>query len=391
MQNANGKTEKNPADNFAAFLFALIATSALLVVRGALFYFESWDYTDFLSSWLTQFRGMTFWEGMRMPVGNYNPPYMYILNIISRIPLVDLYLIKIISVIFDLMLAYFVMKLVSLRTESSNLRVLAFLLAFAIPTVILNSSMWAQCDSIYTAFALGSLYYALSGKSKKTFVFFALALSFKLQAAFILPVFAVFVLKKKINLRDCYVFFLVYFAMMLPAVIAGRPITEILMVYFNQSVTYRFLNLNAMNIWQFVEYVEFSHFRLVGLYICGLAVLSLLYFTYVNSERLVKTVDYIRLAFLFAVIMPFLLPQMHDRFFYMADVLALTVFLFDKRRWFIPVITVLCSFIAYAWYLMGWIVVFEYRLAVIALMTAIFIVLRDYVLSLTDKALQPAK
>jgi Gpi18-like mannosyltransferase len=329
-----------------------------------------------------QYRGMSFWEAMGTPVGNYNPSYMYILNIVSRIGISDLYLIKTVSVMFDLLLAFFVMKLVSLKTESLNFRMLAFILAFAVPTVVLNSSMWAQCDSIYTAFALGSVYFGLRGRSKVAYVFIALALSFKLQAAFILPFFAVFIIKNKIKLRDCYVFFLTYFAMLLPAVIAGRSIVDLLMVYINQTGTYHFLKLNAVNIWQLVGDVEFGGFRIAGLYISGLAVLGLLYFTYVNRERLVQTVDYIRLVFLFAVILPFLLPQMHDRFFYMADVLSLLVFLFDKRRWYVPLVTVFCSYTAYAWYLMNWAVLVDYKYAALALMVVIFTVLRDYVLSL---------
>ena len=370
-------------NDFTAFTFTLIAVSALLVVRGALFYFESWDYISFLSDWVAEYRTMSFFEAMGTRVGDYNPPYMYILNIITRIDVYDLFLIKTVSVFFDMLLAFFVMKLVSLRTGRTQLHILAFILTLAVPTVILNSSMWGQCDSIYTSFALGSLYFALRGRSKMAYALIAVALSFKLQAAFLMPIFAVFVFTKKIRLQDCYVFFIVYFAMLLPAFLAGMPIADLLLVYFRQSDSYFFLNLNAVNIWRFVDNVDFGHFRVVGLFTAGTAVLSLLYYTYVNRERLVNYVDFIRLAFLFTVIMPFLLPQMHDRFFYMPDVLSLTVFLFDKRRWYVPVVTVFCSYLAYAYYLMQWTVLFDFRIAAIALLVVILIVLRDFVLSLS--------
>jgi Gpi18-like mannosyltransferase len=199
-----------------------------------------------------------------------------------------------------------------------------------------------------------------------------------------LPLFAVFVMNKKIRLRDCYVFFSVYLAMLLPAFVAGRPVGDLLLVYFRQTDTYHYLSLNAVNIWRFVDNVSFSSFRTAGLFIAGTAVLGLLYFTYVHRERLVKTADYIRLAFLFAAILPFLLPQMHERFFYMADVLSLAVFFYDKRRWYVPVISVFCSYTAYAWYLMQWTVVVDYKYAAFAFMIVIFIVLRDLVISLRD-------
>jgi len=327
---------------------------------------------------------MTFFEALGAKVGNYNPPYMYILNIIARIGFADLYLIKTVSVLFDILVAYFVMKLVSLRTESVHLHILAFVLAFAIPTVVLNSSMWAQCESIYTAFALGAVYFAYLGRGRTAYAFIALALSFKLQAAFILPVFAVFVITGKIRLRDCYMFFAVYFAMLFPALIAGAPIAGLLKIYATQTVTYNFLTLNAINVWQLVGAVDFSSFVTAGIFTCALAILGLLYFIYVNRARLTETVDFIRLTYLFVVIAPFLLPKMHDRFFYMADVLSLVVFLFDKRRWYVPVVTILCSYTVYAWFLMEWTTLFDYKLAALALLTVIFIVLRDFVISLSS-------
>jgi len=325
---------------------------------------------------------MSFIESLGTKVGDYNPPYMYILNVIARIGVFDLYLIKIVSVVFDLLIAFFVMKLVSLRTNRTHLHILAFLLAFAIPTVILNSSMWGQCDSVFTAFAVGSVYFALRGRSKTAYAFIALAISFKLQAAFLLPIFAVFVIAKKIRFKDCYMFFLVYFATLLPAFLAGMPLDDLLLVYFRQTDSYHLMNLNAINIWRLTDNLDFSYFRVVGLYMCGTAVLGLLYYTYVKREYLVRNVDFVRLSFLFAVIMPFLLPQMHDRFFFMADVFSLIVFLFDKRRWYVPVVAVFCSYITYAYYLMGWIIVIDHIFAALALMAVILIVLRDLVISL---------
>ena len=369
-------------DDLIQLAFVAVAVIALIVIRGALFYYESFDYIHSLSRWTAQFREMTFIEGLSADVGNYNPLYMYILNIIARINIPDLYLIKVVSVFFDIVIAFFAMKLVSLKTSSVNMQILAFLLAFAIPTVILNGAMWGQCDSIYTAFVLGSIYFALSGKGKLAYAFIGIALAFKLQAAFMFPLFAVFVFTKKIRFRDCYFFLIAYLATLIPAMLAGRPIMETLMVYFNQTGTYLHLNMNAVNIWRFFVNVEFEPFRTVGLFVGGVAVLGLLYFTYVNRVRLTETKDFIRLAYLFAVIVPFLLPQMHDRFFFMADVLSVSVFLFDKRRWYVPLVTVFCSFLTYAWLIMGFETLIDYRWAALALTAVIFIVLRDYVVSL---------
>jgi len=389
MQTSNDVNSRDSTSKYTALGFAFIGVFALLIVRGALFYNEWGDYIWFLQPWLQEYRGMTFIEGLSTKVGNYNHSYMYILNIIARIDFSELYLIKSVSVIFDLLLSYFVMKIVSLKSESINMRILAFLLAFAIPTVVLNSSMWGQCDSIYAAFAIGSVYFGLSGRGKAAYAFMALAFSFKMQAVFLMPVFPVFIFMRKIKLQDCYVFFVTFLATLLPAIIAGMPLDDVFLVYFRQVDYFSRLNMNIANVWRFIDHVDYDSFVTAGLYVTGLAVLGLMYFTFVNRARLVKNVDYIRLFYLFAIIMPYLLPKMHDRYYFLADVLSLLVFLFDKRRWYVPVVTVFCSFIAYAYFLMSGITLFDYRFAALALLFVILIVLRDFVVSLSPAPVDP--
>jgi len=382
MQNSSDTNRKNFSNDLVAIAFAVVGVLALLVVRAALFYNEWGDFSYFYGPWIIELRSKTFVEGLRSNVGNYNPMHMYIFNLIARTNINDLYIVKSVSVLFDFVIAFFSMKIVSLKTDSLNKQILAFLLAFAIPTVVLNSSMWGQCDSMYAAFAIGSLYFGLSGRSKSTYVFMALALSFKLQAVFVLPMLLVFVFMKKIRIHDCYLFFLVYFATLLPALLAGKPIGALLSVYLYQYDAFNSLNMNIVNVWQFVGHVEYVYFRTAGLYIAGLAVLGLIYFTYVNRARLTSNLDYIRLAYLFAILMPFLLPKMHDRYYIIADVLSVTVFLFDKRRWYVPIVSIFCSYLGYAYFLMSGVHLIDFRYAAIALMFVILVILRDYVKSL---------
>jgi len=382
MSSSGSKSNPIFKNEYYALILLIIGVTALLIIRGSLFDYDWGDYSWFILPWINEFRNMTFIEGLGTKVGNYNPPYMYILNIISRTNYSELYLVKSVSMIFDFLLAFFAMKIVSLKTESQNMRVMVFLLVLAIPTVVLNSSMWGQCDSIYSAFAIGSLYFGLKGRSKSAYAFIALAVSFKAQAVFLLPMIPVFIFTKKIRYQDCFMFFVVYLVTLLPAILAGMPVTTALLTYIDQANYFSQLNMNLPNVWRLVDHIDYNSFRTAGLYVAGLAVFGLLYFTFVNRERLISNVDFVRLAYLFAIIMPFLLPKMHDRYYYLADVLSVLVFLFDKRRWYVPVVTVLCSYIAYAYFLMQGITLVDYRLLALALLIVIIIVLRDYVTSL---------
>ena len=389
MKSVDELKKQNRFDNYAPTLFALICVIALLIIRGAFFGYQSGDYIYFLQPWIEEYRIMTFLDGLGTKVGTYNPPYMYILNIISRMNLPDLTLIKIISVFFDFLLAYFVMRIVALRTNRINVHIFAFLLTLSLPTVVLNSAMWGQCDSIYAAFAVGSVYFGLTKQSKTAYAFMALALSFKLQAVFLLPILPMFVIADKIKLRDCYMFFAVYLATLLPAILAGMPVYDALFSYVTQANYYNRLNLNIINIWLFVDNVDYDSFRTAGVYMTGIAVLGLMYFTYINRKRLVNTIDFVRLAYLFAIIMPFMLPKMHDRYYFIADILAVTLFFYDKKRWYVPAVTILCSYLSYTQFLMFRLETIDFRYAAIVLFVIIIVVLRDYIISLRTDIIKP--
>ena len=366
-------------ENVLTLAFALVMIGGLMALRGTLLYFQSGDYVSYLGPWVAALRELSVRGALSANVGNYNMPYMYILLIISRIDFPPLILMKFASMFFDVILAYFVMKLAALRTESLHLRLAAFIGALAIPTVILNSAMWAQSDSIYAAFAMGAIYFGLSNKSRRAYLFLGLAFSFKMQALFVLPLFFVFILKGKVRLRDVWIFPVTFLGALLPALLAGMPPGDALVMYFVQFDYYSMLNVNAVNIWRLVGWVHEGQFITAGLFLAGTALTALLYFIYVNREKITKTGDYVYMAYLFAAILPFLLPKMHDRFLFMADVLSLLVFAYNRKRWFVPLVTISASYVAYAWYLMGQVTVIDYLYMAIALGVVILVVLKDFV------------
>ena len=53
-----------------------------------------------------------------------------------------------------------------------------------------------------------------------------------------------------------------------------------------------------------------------------------------------------------ALFIPFVMPKMHDRYYFMADMFALLYAARHPRRWWIPVCVIAASFICYAPFLM---------------------------------------
>ena len=64
----------------------------------------------------------------------------------------------------------------------------------------------------------------------------------------------------------------------------------------------------------------------------------------------------IKAAYLFALMLPFLLPRMHERYFYPADVFSVLYFYSadTPQKRVIPLITVFCSFFSSCRFLFGW-------------------------------------
>lgn len=117
------------------------------------------------------------------------------------------------------------MSLTGLYTASRAKRLTAFFGVLFLPTVVLNGAYWGQCDSIYAAFALLGIYFALSrAPGGPGMACIAVSFAFKLQAVFIMPIFVVLLITGRVNIRHFFIFPAVYILLMLPAVAAGMPV-----------------------------------------------------------------------------------------------------------------------------------------------------------------------
>ncbi|HYT46043.1 MAG TPA: glycosyltransferase 87 family protein, partial [Methylomirabilota bacterium] len=171
-----------------------------IVLRVSLYHVETSDYTVFVSQWYDYIQTHGGFAALKYSFSNYNVPYLYLLAVATYLPIPKLIAIKSISVVFDVVLGIFTYLIISLKYPRSIASTIGGLVILFAPTIFINSGAWGQCDAIYTAFCLGSLYILLKGRPVWACVFFGLAFAFKLQAIFFLPVLLVFVLKRKVAL-----------------------------------------------------------------------------------------------------------------------------------------------------------------------------------------------
>ncbi len=227
----------------------MIGLYLCLCLRLCLFDYMSGDYVSFLSQWISQMKNMSVNEALITSIGDYNLPYLYLLLIVSRIPLYELYSIKLISVFADMFLAIVIGRITALFVKQDKYVVIAFLGALLAPTFFLNSGYWGQCDSIYAALALWGLYWGIKNRPCLSMVMFALSFSFKLQAIFLFPIIAFLLVRNKIQLRHMPILPITFLCAMLPALLAGRSITSTFSIYLTQMDSYPYLSLNAPSFW----------------------------------------------------------------------------------------------------------------------------------------------
>ncbi|MFG3223817.1 glycosyltransferase 87 family protein [Kitasatospora sp. NPDC048194] len=353
----------------------MAAVASALLVRFLLLDYQSADWHYFLEPW---YRYLTERGGFRAldhtDFSDYNVPYLYLMAALTYLPVAGLTGIKCISIAFDLALAYYAFRIVSLQSPHRPWRAFAAAVAVLfLPTVVTNSGWWGQADAIFTAFLVGGVHHVLRDRPWWACSFFGAALAFKLQAVFLFPLLLVLVLTRRIPWRSLLAVPAVYVALDVPAVLLGSDPWQLLTVYTRQAGIYPDLTLNAPSVYQFVSVPqgEEDPVRRAGVLVAGVLVLVLV----ALAVRAVRRTDgtavpatglegeaaaarhrwpgltdtrILLLATVFSIAVPFLLPAMHERYFYLADVLSvIAAFRLPRRLWYLPVLVQLSSFGSY--------------------------------------------
>lgn len=388
----------------AQLLFVSATMAVLMLARVCMLDYETADYTTFLSVWVQAFREGGF-AMLAENVGDYNLLYQYLLLLISRVPLRDLYLIKLFTVAFDYALALAMMRAAE-RFAGERMGVPVLLAVLCLPTVVLDGACWGQCDPVYVCFVILSLYWLKTGRPYRAAVAVAVAFAFKLQTIFFFPVVLLGLLHGEYKPRHALAFFAAYLVTMVPALIAGRPFFDALAVYANQSMGqyYDRLTYNAPNLYLFfpmlvfdstqeytwMRYIEgidvkatnpyltdalMPDLQTAALYACVILTLIVVVYWLMHAREVTPemTLDF---ALFFALFLPFVMPKIHERYFFLADMLSVLYAAREPRRRYLPVLVVGASLMSYMAYLTRQRPVDERWLALMML-AALLIVGRD--------------
>lgn len=343
---------ENLLDNNKKLIFSYAFIVLAFTLRTMCLDHVTLDYTDFLSRWVQHFRDNGGFSALSDSIGNYNLPYLYFLALFSYLKIPDLYLIKLLSIIFDIVLAWACMKLCGTISYSKNKKLIVFLVVLLLPTVILNGSYWGQCDSIYVAFGVLSIWLALNNRPVLSVICITLSFAFKLQAVFLMPVFFVLLLSGNIKLRHLPIFPITYIITAIPAILAGRPFADTITLYFNQAGSIGDgLNYNSPSIFAFINNeVNSDLFSKLGIIAAFLFIL-IIYLWLIRKYNYITPEIILLTSALFCTSIPFLLPHMHDRYFLSADIFSCIIAVTFPKYFPMPILVSFASLLGYHAYL----------------------------------------
>lgn len=362
-------------------LFITVISIIAIIARFDLYPISCGDQTIFLIPWFDKIKENGGFAALSGYIGDYTPPYYYIMAILTYLPFEAVSSIKTVSCIFDFILAIYVFKIVYHFTANGKRAAFAYGTALLIPTIILNSAAWGQCDAIYITFVIMSVYYILANKEEKAIAFFSIALCFKLQAIFAAPFLLVVLLKKRVSYKKLWIFPVVCIAAAIPAIIAGDSLLRILGIYVSQTGTWTHsIAFSIANIYGLIGGANYPELASAGVMLAGAAAITIIYYSISNNCRLTDNMIITGIT-LCAVIVPFLLPYMHERYYYMAVVFLLIMAFIDLKNFWLLIAMEIVSVVGMSDYLLendvdNW---FILSLVVLAIIFKLFVIYKKLI------------
>jgi Gpi18-like mannosyltransferase len=305
-----------------------------------------------------------FWTAVAHPYSKYGytPFYSYAIGLADAIFPAGTdgkTVIKSVSILFDFVAAGLIFALSWLRWHNGKYALAAFAAILFAPTVFFNGAYWGQSDILYATFLLACVYLLLLESDVWAMACFGMALAIKLQAAWLGPFILMMVLRGRIRWWLLTLVPAIYLVLALPAIFAGRSIIEVASIYLTQASTQSMLNYSAANLQFFPQYF-LVHLnwgpQLVPLVakvtIVFTGLLALLFAWKASRGRLERETMLVA-ALVSVLIMPQFLPNMHNRYFFPADVFTIALAAWRPVYWPAAVIMQFNSFVTYISFLWG--------------------------------------
>lgn len=330
----------------------LIAMTVLgMAIRLTLRTVTTVDWEMYWDPWISDLKEMGF-SYLATDRYDYAPTFVYILWVISKLPINPMTGYKAIHIAIDFVAAAVMGKIVYKVTDSRVKGITSYVVMLLVPTIWANSALWAQCDIIFMTFLLLCFYYLFEERPNLALFFYGMAFVFKLQSLFIFPFLVILWVNRKVKLQHFLWIPGLYILSIIPAWIAGRPLMDLINIYMAQGAQDVWsLSIKWPNIYQIIgnqyfllEYADAGTWLILGILMCIL-------FGMAQKRYRITNEFIVEMALFFAILTPFFLPHMHERYGCVADILAIIYAMMNVKRFYVPLVQILMSFNSYMAYL----------------------------------------
>lgn len=309
------------------------------------------DWLMYWDPWISDLKEMGF-SYLATDRYDYTPTFVYILWAISRLPINPMTAYKGLHCVLDFVAAGILGKIIWKVTGSKRKGILSYGLFLIVPTIWANSALWAQCDIIFMTFLLLCFYYLFEDRPCKAMFFYGMAFVFKLQSLFIFPFLVILWVNKKVDLKHFLWIPALYFLSIVPAWIAGRPLMDLINIYMAQGAQDVWsLSIKWPNIYQIIgnqffllEYASAGTWLILG-------ILMVILYAMAQKRYRITNEFIVQMALFFAILTPWFLPHMHERYGCVADILAIIYAMMNTKKFYFPLVQILVSFNSYMAYL----------------------------------------
>lgn len=316
--------------------------------------FHSGDMDFCLIKWFNEINNLGY-EALKTQVGDYNIPYQLIIFILTKLHLAAILSYKFVSIFFDYSSAITAGLISVLLNQNSQKKYVHFVASYSFvlfsPLVIFNSSFWGQADSIYSFFAITSLYFILKNKTLVSFIFLGIAFAFKLQTIFLLPIFVlIYLIKKNYSIIYFGIIPIMMYILSIPGLLAGRNLLSPFTIYLNQTSSYKSMSMNTPNFWSLFSLNDYSHLHVLATLISlGIILLGLGYIWTTNSDISNEIILALAIWCIWTCVM--FMPSMHERYNYISEILVLAMCSYQKKYAIVAVCMIVPIITCYSRYL----------------------------------------
>ncbi len=350
----------------AAVIVMLVATFLALYAKFKVAAYPTNDVVGYVFKWMDEINKVGISNFYTID-SDYSPLYLFFISLLSLIPkgtqlTISGYVfnenwmmaLKGCYFVIDIINALAIYLIIHHVSGSKNKASIGYIIMITLPVQFINSAIWGNADCIYVCFLLYSLYFALRKQGALAFLMFGFALANKMQALFLAPFLVYLLLRREVKFSAILCIPLAILISFLPAYFCGASFIEPFAFYGKQFSGYSKLTLGCPNFWQLFAFRDSSvdvinrGSTYIGLLLIGV-IFAIVWLRMIrNSDE-----NLLNIAIFLIGITVFFLPHMHERYFYLVDVLIVAYTIIKDKRYYLILLMQLASGIAYYHYISG--------------------------------------